>query len=147
RFWRVAQKYYDSKLDPDTFLLPDMRKYSNLNYGQPDGKLDFRIAKVRDQFYYYYKLIGEKLNFPEKFSPHSARKSVALYLYETTRDIFRVKELLNHKKIETTMIYLAKNGVRSIRNFGETQDIYDLFYEQEAKKQNRIDQSTRSNTP
>lgn len=134
RFWEVAKKYYDPKLDPETFLLPEMRKHSHLFYGESDGKLDFKIAKVRDQFYYYYKIIGKKLNFPEKFSPHSARKTVALYLYETTGDIFKVKELLNHKKIETTIVYLAKNGVRSIRNFGENQDIYDKFYEQEAKK-------------
>lgn len=40
-----------------------------------------------------------------KITPHKLRHSYASHLYEATGDILVVKELLGHKRIETTMIY------------------------------------------
>jgi site-specific recombinase XerD len=134
RFWEYAEKYYEPKADPDTFLLPKMRPFSDLEFNVNEGALDKRFAKLRDRFNYWFKKISKELNFPEDFTTHSARKSFALSMYEATGDIFLVKELLNHTKIETTQVYLAKNGVRTIHKEGDAMDYFDQMYERDKNK-------------
>lgn len=133
RLWEYIKKYYDPRVDPDTFLLPVMRSFSKLEFNQEDGMLDKKFDKTRDKFNYWCKKIGTELGFPEDFSTHSGRKSFALSMYEATSDIYLVKDLLNHTKIETTIIYLAKNGVKSLRK-NDGPDYFDMMYEQEKNK-------------
>lgn len=143
RFWEVAKKYYNPKADPETFLLPIMRKYSQYQWPVDDEILDLKMRDARNYFNKCYKDISKHLGFGEVFSTHSARKSFALYLYETTGDIFAVKEFLGHAKIEVTISYLARNGVKTIRKPGELGDIFDKFYEQDKKKLGGSDDNIR----
>lgn len=134
RFWEYAKNYYDEKLDPNTFLLPKMRPFSNLDFNVNEGALDKKFSKLRDRFNYWFSKISRELNFPEDFTTHSGRKSFALAMYEATNDVYLVKEFLNHTKIETTIGYLAKNGVRSLRKEGDAMDYFDKMYDREKNK-------------
>ena len=44
-----------------------------------------------------------------KLATHSMRKSYAQRLYDETRDLYLVKEMLGHASIETTLKYLGVN--------------------------------------
>jgi site-specific recombinase XerD len=46
-----------------------------------------------------------------KLATHSMRKSFAQRLYDQTRNIFAVQEMLEHKSIATTQRYLGVNYV------------------------------------
>lgn len=128
-FWDVVKNYYDPSLPGETFLLPCMREYSHLGYEQEE--LEFKINEMRNYFNGVYKGIGAKLKFSNTFSTHSARKSFAVHYYEMYNDIFAVKDFLGHTKIETTIIYLAKNGIQIIQREGESMDFFDKMYEKE----------------
>lgn len=133
RLWEVVEKYYDSSLPPTTFLLPCMREYSHMVFSPDSDDLDRRVADVRNYFHLVYANISTALGFPENFTTHSARKSFAIHLYEMTGNAFMVKEMLGHAKMETTIIYLSKNGIKMVQQSGETQDIFDKLYEREEK--------------
>lgn len=47
-----------------------------------------------------------------KLGTHSLRKSFAQRLYDVTRDIYVVKELLGHKNVVTTQDYLGVNYIK-----------------------------------
>ena len=42
----------------------------------------------------------------QRFTPHCFRHCFGTHLYEAGYDIYRIKELMGHKKIETTQIYV-----------------------------------------
>lgn len=129
-FWKVVETYYDANLNPETFVMPIMRAYSKMKIRNgSDGVLIKKIKYVEKQFNTWYRKISEQLMFPEAFTGHSPRKSFALALYEATGDVMKVKEFLNHKKIDTTMVYLAQNGVKSIMHKSENIDIFEAFKE------------------
>lgn len=129
RLWEIIEPYYDATLPPETFLLPCMRDWSHYSFHEKD--LDFKINETRNYFNGVLKGIATKLKFPEKFSTHSARKSFAVHAYELLRDVYKVKEMLGHTKIETTIVYLAKNGIHMIQENGDSMDIFDKMYEKE----------------
>ena len=129
-FWKTVETYYDANLNPETFVMPIMRAYSKMKIRNgSDNALVRKIKCVEKQFNDRYKKVSAQLMFPEEFSGHSPRKSFALALYEATGDVMKVKELLNHKKIDTTMIYLTKNGVKSIMSKSDNIDIFEAFKE------------------
>lgn len=57
--------------------------------------------RARQIIIYYSKLAGIK----KKVSPHKLRHSYATHVYEKTKDIKLVQELLGHENPSTTMIY------------------------------------------
>ena len=53
----------------------------------------------------------EKAGLNGKLATHSLRKTFAQRLYETSADIYMVKELLGHKNVATTQAYIGMNYV------------------------------------
>lgn len=47
---------------------------------------------------------------------HTLRHCFATHLYRAGTDIYRIKELLGHSKIETTMIYVHMDGGTAVRS-------------------------------
>lgn len=89
----------------------------SLSVDPEDGRLkrwhihDDTIAKaVRAARY----LIG----LTQRFTPHCFRHCFGTHLYESGTDIYRIKELMGHKKIETTLIYvhLARKPAECIKS-------------------------------
>lgn len=46
------------------------------------------------------------LGIPQRFTPHCFRHCFGTHLYESGVDIYRIKELMGHKKVETTLVYV-----------------------------------------
>ena len=71
--------------------------------------------KVRNYFKYYTNKLYGKNNLihiiTAPYSCHDLRHFYALQEYQKDRDIYRLKELLNHSSIATTEIYLRNLGV------------------------------------
>lgn len=54
----------------------------------------------------------------QRFTPHCFRHCFGTHLYESGTDIYRIKDLMGHKKIETTLIYvhLARKPAECIKS-------------------------------
>ena len=70
---------------------------------QGSGALNRRTAHA------VLKVAFEDAGLNGKLATHSMRKSFAQRLYEETRDIFAVQEMLGHKSVATTQAYLGVN--------------------------------------
>jgi site-specific recombinase XerD len=46
------------------------------------------------------------LGIPQRFTPHCFRHCFGTHLYESGVDIYRINELMGHKKLETTLVYV-----------------------------------------
>jgi integrase len=59
-----------------------------------------------------------KLGWTKQITPHTFRHSFATHLLETNHNIKTVQELLGHKDIRTTMIYLhvMEGGATDVRS-------------------------------
>lgn len=58
------------------------------------------------------------LGIEQRFTPHCFRHCFGTHLYESGVDIYRIKDLLGHKKIETTLVYvhLARKPAETIKS-------------------------------
>lgn len=69
-----------------------------------------------------------------KLATHSLRKTFAQRIYDVTGDIFAVKELLGHKSVETTRLYIGvgyeklQKACKSIEISGETDRTSILYH-------------------
>jgi integrase len=52
-----------------------------------------------------FKRLAKKAELNERYSPHALRHLQASEMYDTTRDLFAVKERLRHRSIKTTERY------------------------------------------
>ncbi len=73
---------------------------------------DPRTRKLRrhhvseDYFGQFFKQASDRVGLAKNAVPHSLRHSFATHLLEDGADIRTVQELLGHKDVRTTMIYL-----------------------------------------
>ena len=70
---------------------------------QGDGAMNRRTAHT------VLKTAFEAAGLNGKLATHSMRKSFAQRLYEQTGDIFAIQEMLGHKNVATTQVYLGVN--------------------------------------
>jgi len=58
------------------------------------------------------------IGLTQRFTPHCFRHCFGTHLYESGVDIYRIKDLLGHKQIETTLIYvhLARKPAECIKS-------------------------------
>ncbi len=97
----ILTDYWFSSGRPTGYLFPKQN-------GQ-DSPIDtFFIAR-------HMAAMEKKLGWPHRFTCHSLRHAFGTHLYEDGVDILTIKELLGHKSLASTMIYihLAANGTRS----------------------------------
>jgi integrase len=68
--------------------------------------------RTRQAVWWDIKRAAKAMRIPLQISPHSARKSYACAMYRRTGDIFKVQSLLNHDRLETTVLYLLDEFAR-----------------------------------
>ena len=76
-------------------------------------------VKVRKSNYdKYYKELKEACAkngiHPNEFATHSFRKNLATEYYQQHKDIVKVKKLLNHSNIQTTLAYIEQTSTENI---------------------------------
>lgn len=59
-----------------------------------------------------------RIGLMQRFTPHCFRHCFGTHLYESGTDIYRIKDLMGHRKIETTLIYvhLARKPAECIKS-------------------------------
>lgn len=90
-------------------------------YGRPKGYL-FPKQNGQDRpidtFFIsrHMAAMEEKLGWPHRFTCHSLRHAFGTHLYENGVDLPTIKELLGHKSMSSTLVYIhtAANGTRSV---------------------------------
>ena len=89
-------------------------------YGKPTGYLFPKQNgqdKPIDTFYIsrHMAAMEESLGWPHRFTCHSLRHAFGTHLYENGVDILTIKELLGHKSLSSTLLYIhtAANGTNS----------------------------------
>lgn len=90
-------------------------------YGKPTGWLfpkQFDSGKPIDTFYLSRHIHAHerRLGWPQRITCHSFRHAFGTHLYENGTDLLTIKELLGHKSLTSTTIYvhLASNGVGAV---------------------------------
>lgn len=90
-------------------------------HGKPTGYLFPKQNgqdKPIDTFYIsrHMTAMEESLGWPHRFTCHSLRHAFGTHLYENGVDILTIKELLGHKSLSSTLLYvhLASNGTDSV---------------------------------
>lgn len=90
-YWRIYRPN-----SPDDYLFPDMKNIGHLTRAA--------LALAFDN-------CSKKIGVTKKVSPHSLRHAFATHMLEDGVDIFKIKELLGHSRINSTMVYLRLVGV------------------------------------
>ena len=90
-------------------------------YGKPTGWLfpkQFDVNKPIDTFYLSRHIHAheDRLGWERRITCHSFRHAFGTHLYENGTDLLTIKELLGHKSLTSTTVYvhLASNGVGSV---------------------------------
>lgn len=90
-------------------------------YDKPTGWLfpkQFDSGKPIDTFYLSRHIHAHerRLGWPQRITCHSFRHAFGTHLYENGTDLLTIKELLGHKSLTSTTIYvhLASNGVGAV---------------------------------
>jgi site-specific recombinase XerD len=65
-----------------------------------------------------------KINTKKKFTSHTLRHSFATHLLEDGMNILTIKELMGHKRIETTMLYLQIAQLDNHSKFSPLDTLY-----------------------
>ena len=68
------------------------------------------------------KELKKKLNLKGKLTPHELRRFYAREVYNKTKDIYLVKDLLGHASIKTTMEYLKISVAGVSKRMGKIVD-------------------------
>lgn len=85
-YWRIFRPN-----SPDGWLFPGMRNIGHIT------RAAISLAFIN---------CVNKTNIYKEVSPHSLRRAFATHLLEDGTDIFKIKELLGHSRISSTMAYL-----------------------------------------
>jgi site-specific recombinase XerD len=88
-------KYYSINVEKDEYILQNKNLLEKLNSGT-----------IHTQFNRVIKKLFEEKIISIKFSPHDYRLIFSINFYEKTKDIYRLKELLNHSDSRITENYL-----------------------------------------
>jgi len=105
---RGLRDYYRQER-PQTYLFPGRRK------GCPVSSAT--VAQI-------LRKAAAEAGIPKKISPHTLRHSYATHLLEMGMSILRVKELLGHTDIDTTMIYLQVMNLGNEKAFSPFDKLY-----------------------
>lgn len=101
---REWKKRYRYSFSPESYLFPS----SHLRGKHISKKtIKNRVSELT-----------QKINFVKKITSHSLRHAFGSHLYEAGVDIFRIKELMGHRSIQSTNLYvhmasLSKMNVKS----------------------------------
>ena len=102
----------DAKVAIQQMMLWHEDMFGNANEANPlfpSRKGAGRKAMTRKAAHDVLKDAFRKAGLNGKLATHSMRKSYAQRLYDETRDLYLVKEMLGHASIETTLKYLGVN--------------------------------------
>lgn len=89
-----------------------------------ENRLDYRKHRTRQAVYKDLKRAAHLFRLPAnlQISPHSARKIFAVLAYQRTRDLSRVRELLNHTSEGVTMLYAMADQLTARKMGGVVRD-------------------------
>lgn len=90
---------------PPPKLMERMRQQAGSIYLFPNARDESR-HRTRQAVWHDIKRAAKAMRIPLIIAPHSARKTYACDQYRKTGDIFAVQHLLNHDRLDTTIIYL-----------------------------------------
>lgn len=76
-----------------------------------------------------FKAICQRAKLPSKYTPHCLRHSMATKLIENGADVKSVQEILGHRNIKTTEIYLtiSKNRKMDVLNRCNQRNLYKIM--------------------
>jgi integrase/recombinase XerD len=96
-------------------------------FGKPRGRAggDFDGRYSQRGITWVLTNAGKKATIIKKISPHVFRHSYATHLLEDGLDIFTIKDLLGHSRIETTMVYFHVSHFDRVRAFSPLDTLYD----------------------
>lgn len=117
---REAKNRSDRLALLDPFALEALSHYWRV-YGKPMEYL-FRTRRdpgkpVSSAFVrHHIELAEQKLGWPHRFSCHTFRHAFATHFYEDTGDLITLKELLGHRSLRSTVVYVTLSG-ESLRKY------------------------------
>lgn len=93
---------------PEAKEIIEFVKKSHKEYPFLIGKSKDFTRWINNNYRYYYKeiRIASEMIGLKGFRPHDFRRNLANDVYKGTKDIYLTKEILGHKRIETTVRYL-----------------------------------------
>ncbi len=89
------------------------------------------IGRAYETFRLNLKMAATNIGInPELISTHDFRRSFAKDIYEIRNDIVELKNVLHHKRIDTTLRYLSQSGLETKKIFANYED--DLILKQQS---------------
>ena len=95
-------------------LVAEMRQQAGPVYVF-SNRLNPERHRARQTVYKDFKRAARAFRIKVNATPHSLRKVYAVNLYRKSGDLGRVQRVLNHRKIETTMLYAMADFLRQDR--------------------------------
>lgn len=111
-------------LELQAYIKTENREYL---FGKPTGRSggDFDTRYSQRGISWVLKHLQKKTSIIKNISPHILRHTYATHLLEDGLDVFMIKDLLGHSRIETTMVYLHVSHFERIRAFSPLDTLYD----------------------
>lgn len=87
---------------------PNQRVFPFIDPATPADKLTSRIDQFNKMVNKYAKLAAKKMEIEENVTGYVARHSAANHLLRNEKRVEIIRDILGHKNIETTQVYLGK---------------------------------------